>query len=66
MYGKKEMKLSKVTNSALFQLAFTSGGELPKSLSGRYTSADLAVKAVHAAEVMRVNDSKKTITAQKK
>lgn len=49
MYGRKEVKIGKVTNSALYGLAFTTGGELPPELSGRFTSPDLARKAVEVA-----------------
>ena len=49
MYGKKEIKIVKIVNSSLFGLTFTSGGELPKELEGRYTSPKLAREAVVAA-----------------
>ena len=52
-YGDKELKLFKVDNSSLFQWSFTSGGELPKELKGRFTGTREAVDAVDKANRRR-------------
>ena len=50
MYGKKEVKLSKIDNSSLFAWFPTSGGELPMALRGKYTSTAEALKGLRLAQ----------------
>lgn len=44
----KELKIYHVKNTALYKVAFTSGGELPEELSGMYTSPKFAQDAIEA------------------
>lgn len=44
----KKIAIHKVANSALYRVAFTSGGELPPELSGMWTDAYQAQKAITA------------------
>ena len=60
-YGKKEVKLSKVVNSSLFQWSFTSGGELPDGLRGRFTSVKEAVKALEQAQRLKDTPAPKEV-----
>lgn len=42
----KKLGIYKVANTALYTIAFTSGGELPAELSGAYTDAYQAQRAI--------------------
>jgi hypothetical protein len=44
----KELKIYHVKNTALYKVAFTTGGELPAELQGMYTSPKFAQDAIEA------------------
>jgi hypothetical protein len=50
---KKELKIYKVKNSALFCVAYEGGGELPKELKQRWTSPKLAQEAIEQYEMAK-------------
>lgn len=47
MAEPKELQVVKEVNSSLYRIKFEGGGELPKALSGRYTSTKLAQDAIN-------------------
>jgi len=60
----KELKIYHVKNTALYKVAFTSGGELPEELSGMYTSpmfaeADIKAYLARRGEKKAKNTSSK-------
>ena len=58
---KKELKIYQVTNTALYKVAFTTGGKLPKHLSGMWTTPELAQKQidVYEAAVAKAEEERK-------
>lgn len=44
----KKLGIYKIANTALYKIAFTSGGELPKELQGAFTDAYQAQRAIGA------------------
>lgn len=59
----KELGIYRVANTALYKIAFTSGGELPKALEGMYTSPSKAMTAIEG--YLATHKPRKT-TASKK
>jgi hypothetical protein len=57
MYGKKELRLVKIDNSALFKWIPKSGGELPKLLHSMYTGTKEALQGLQAANRMLASKS---------
>lgn len=50
---KKELKVFVKPNTALYSVAFTSGGELPKQLQGSWNSRALAERAIDIYKINR-------------
>lgn len=46
--GGKQLQIHHVKNTSLYSVSFTSGGELPKELRGRFTSGSKAIAAAKA------------------
>ena len=42
----KELKIYQIANTALYKVAFTTGGELPEELSGKWTNPKLAQESI--------------------
>ncbi len=44
----KEIGIYRVANTALYRIAFVTGGEVPRELEGMFTAPSMAAKAIEA------------------